>query len=102
MINEEKDQVAPLSYWLSKPDVAVNLFVMIVVWLITVFDFYLINFLMNTFTQIFYSTIASGISEFVAQAFGGYLFTQIGAKKSLLFSYLTAAVGGFLMLFYGL
>ena len=102
IVDDSADEIAPLSYWVSKPDVAVNLFVMILVWLITVFDFYLINFLMNTFSQIFYSTIASGVSEFFAQAFGGYLFEQVGAKKSMFTSYIIAAVGGFFMLFYGL
>ena len=48
-ITADKEKVAPLSYWMSKPDVVVNLIVMIFIWLFTVFDFYLINFLMNTF-----------------------------------------------------
>ena len=46
---ESEDKVAPISYWMSKPDVVINLIVMIFIWLFTVFDFYLINFLMNTF-----------------------------------------------------
>ena len=75
---------------------------MIFVWLITVFDFYLIGFLVNTFEQIFYSVIASGVSEFVAQAFGGYIYDRVGVRNSLCLSYLIAAVGGFAMLSYGL
>mmetsp|Transcript_20889 Transcript_20889/g.25653 ORF Transcript_20889/g.25653 Transcript_20889/m.25653 type:complete len:137 (+) Transcript_20889:1386-1796(+) len=75
---------------------------MVVVWLITVFNFYLIGFLVNTFEQIFYSTIASGASEFVAQAFGGIIYEKIGTRNSLCLSYIIAAVGGFAVLFYGL
>jgi len=96
------DGVPPLSFYLSKPDVVTNLICMVFVWLITVFDFYLIGFLVNTFDQIFLSCIASGVSEFVAQAFGGYIYEKVGVKKSLCASYATAAVGGFIMLTYGL
>ena len=56
----------PLSFYLTKPDIKNNLIIMVFVWLITVFDFYLVGFLVNTFEQIFYSVIASGISEFIA------------------------------------
>ena len=62
----EKDDTPPLSFFLSSADLRVNLVIMVMIWLITVFYFYLIGFLVNTFEQIFYSTIASGVSEFVA------------------------------------
>ena len=45
----DDDQVPPLSFYLSKPDVSNNLLIMVLVWLITVFDFYLVGFLVNTF-----------------------------------------------------
>ena len=98
----DDDQVPPLSFYMSKPDVSNNLLIMVLVWLITVFDFYLVGFLVNTFEQIFFSVIASGISEFVAQAFGGYMLAQLGARKSLCFSYVIAGIGGLMMLAYGL
>jgi len=63
---EEDDGIPPLSFWLSKSDVVSNLVIMMMVWLITVFNFYLIGFLVNTFDQIFYSSIAAGLSEFIA------------------------------------
>jgi len=96
------DDIAPLSFYLGKTDVKINLVIMVFVWLITVFDFYLISFLVNTFDQIYYSSIASGVSEFVAQAFGGIIFERIGVRKSLCISYIIAAIGGFLMMTYGL
>jgi hypothetical protein len=99
---DDDDSVAPLSFYLGKSDVKVNLVIMVFVWLITVFDFYLIGFLVNTFDQIFYSSIASGVSEFVAQAFGGIIFERIGVRKALCISYVIASIGGFLMITYGL
>lgn len=45
----EEDEAPPLSFFLSNSDVRVNLVIMMMVWLITVFDFYLIGFLVNTF-----------------------------------------------------
>ena len=70
-LNKPLDDTPPLSFFLSSQDLCVNLVIMVMIWLITVFDFYLVGFLVNTFEQIFLSTIASGVSEFVAQAFGG-------------------------------
>jgi len=89
-------------FFLSNSDVRANLVIMTMVWLITVFDFYLIGFLVNTFEQIFYSTIASGVSEFVSQAFGGVIFEKMGARNSLCLSYTIAAIGGSSVYFYGL
>ena len=96
------EEVPPLSFYLGKTDVVVNLICMVSVWLITVFDFYLINFLVNTFDQIFLSCIAAAVSEFFAQAFGGYIYEKVGVKTSLCFSYTMAAIGSFCMLTYGL
>ena len=43
------ESVPPLSFYLGKSDVVVNLCIMVFVWLFTVFNFYLIGFLVNTF-----------------------------------------------------
>lgn len=101
-ISIQDDEVPPLSFWLSKPDIFSNLVIMAFVWAITVSDFYLISFLVNTYEQIFLCAIASGVSEFIAQAAGGYLYEVVGTQKSLSISYSISAVGGFVMLFYGL
>ena len=45
----EEDSAPPLSFFMSRSEVKNNLVIMIFVWLITVFDFYLIGFLVNTF-----------------------------------------------------
>lgn len=96
------DEVPPLAFYLGKSDVVINLACMVCVWLITVFDFYLISFLVNTFDQIFMSAIAAAVSELFAQAIGGYAYERVGVRTSMCVSYAMAAVGGFVMLFYGL
>lgn len=101
-ISLKEDSIPPLSFFLKKSEILNNLVIMVTVWLITVFDFYLIGFLVNTFDQIFLSCIASGLSEFVAQAAGGVLYEKIGARPSLSISFTISAVGGLMMLFYGL
>ena len=101
-ISLKEDGIPPLSFFLKKSEIVNNLVIMVLVWLITVFDFYLISFLVNTFDQIFLSCIASGVSEFVAQAAGGVLYEKIGARTSLCISFTISAVGGLMMLFYGL
>ena len=96
------DAIPPLSFFLSKFAIVKNLVIMMFVWLITVFNFYLVCFLVNTFDQIFMSVIASGVSEFAAQAAGGMLYERIGARLSLSICFAISAIGGFAMLLYGL
>ena len=48
------------------------------------------------------SVLASGVSEFVAQAAGGMLYERIGARLSLSICFTISAIGGFVVLFYGL
>ena len=96
------DAIPPLSFFLTKFAIVKNLIIMMFVWLITVFNFYLVCFLVNTFDQIFMSVLASGFSEFAAQAAGGMLYEKIGARASLSICFAISAIGGFAMLFYGL
>ena len=45
----EAEEAPTLSFFLSYSDIRVNLVIMMIVWLITVFNSYLISFLVNTF-----------------------------------------------------
>ena len=72
------------------------------VWLITVFNSYLVSFLVNTFEQVFYSNIAVSIGAVFSRAFGGYIYAKLGASHSLCLSYSIAAMSGFICFFYGL
>lgn len=53
---------------------------MCVVWLLTSFNYYLIQFLVNTFEQIYTTAIFSSISEMIGIVAGGALFNAFGVK----------------------
>jgi len=44
------------------------------IWLSTSFNFYLIQFLINTFDQVYESALGSATSEVLAYAFAGLLY----------------------------
>ena len=102
IVDDKSDEVPPLSYWLSKPELRTNLSIMILVWLFTVFNNYLLGFLVNTFDQIFYSAIANQVSELASKAISGVLFARLGVRSSLSVSFAMSALGGLVMYNYGL
>ena len=53
MDNEDDENFGSLTYFLRKRNIRINLSIMIPVWLITTFNYYLIQFLINTFDQIY-------------------------------------------------
>lgn len=75
---------------------------MCMVWLITSFNYYLIQFLVNTFDQIYTTAIFSSCSEMVGIVAGGALFERLGIKASLCLSFSIALFGACLLLVYGL
>lgn len=72
------------------------------VWLITSFNFYLIQFLINTFDQVYTTAIFSSVSEICGIIAGGFLFQRYGVKGSLFASFCFALSGSLLLLLYGL
>ena len=72
------------------------------IWLSTSFNFYLIQFLINTFDQVYTSAVGSSISEILAYAFAGVLYQTSGIKASLFVSFGVAFIGGMAILTYGL
>jgi len=71
-------------------------------WLVTSFNYYLIQFLVNTFKQVYTTAIFSSISELIGIAAGGSLYSQLGLKVSLSMSFSLAFVGAILIIMYGL
>merc|ERR1712087_290522 len=61
-----------------------------------------IQFLINTFDQVYTSAIGSSISEILAYAFAGVLYQVSGIKSSLFLSFGIAFIGGIAILAYGL
>ena len=53
----------PLSYWLKQRKILTNLIVMTLVWLSCSFNFYLIQFLLTSFEQVYSTTILSSLSD---------------------------------------
>ena len=72
------------------------------IWLTTSFDYYLIQFLVNTFDQVYISAIASSISDILSYIFGGYIYSQLGTRATLALSYGLSTLGGLVILAYGL
>ena len=56
----------------------------------------------NTFENVFLVAVFSSLSEFVAQAVGGYLYDKIGVKTSMFVSLLISSFGGLLIVLVGL
>ena len=56
---KKEDNSKPKSIWRAKGEVCVNLLIMMYIWLITIFNFYLLTYVMTSFDQIFYSVLAA-------------------------------------------
>ena len=89
-------------YYLRQRKICINLSIMSVVWLATAFSYYLILSLINTFDDVYKTALASSFSELVAYAVGGILYEKLGVKWSLVACFSSSAIGGFLILFWGL
>ena len=76
--------------------------IMMVIWLTSSFDYYLIIYLVNTFKRVYVCAVASSISEIMAYALSGYFYTKFGARKTFATSFAISTVGGLLILAYGL
>lgn len=72
------------------------------IWLTTSFNFYLIQFLINTFDQVYTSAIGSSVSEITAYACSAIIYSVLGINRSLFFSFGVAFCGGSALLAYGL
>lgn len=79
-----------------------NLIVMTLIWLTCSFNFYLIQFLLTSFNQVYISTIFSCVSDMVGYSTGGLIFAQLGVKKTQLLGFSIATIGGLIILFVGL
>lgn len=73
-----------------------------IVWLATSFNYYLIQFLINTFEQVYWTAIFSSISEIMGYFTGACLLNKLGVRASLSVSFGLAFIGATLLLFYGL
>lgn len=79
-----------------------NLLVMSFVWLTTSFNFYLIQFLLTSFDQVYVSTIFSCLSDIIGYGSGGILFKYMGIRKTQILGFSIASLGGVIILIFGL
>jgi Na+/melibiose symporter-like transporter len=75
---------------------------MTIVWLSTSFGYYLILTLVNTFDNVYEVAITNNVSEILAYFLSGLFYERIGVKLSLILSFAISALGGVLLLVWGL
>ena len=68
----------------------------------SLFNIHLLSYLTNHFEQVYLTAIMSVSSDFFSIFISGYILERFGTKVSLFICYLFAAMGGILMLAYGL
>ena len=96
------DTGLPLKFWLKQKRILINLIVMTIVWLTCSFNFYLIQFLLTSFEQVYLSTILSCLSDMFSYAIGGTLLNWVGVRKAQVLGQSIASVGGIIILIFGL
>ena len=87
---------------LRQTDVRCNLAVMVFIWSTCSINFYTIMYLVNTFENVYASAISISVADVTAYAASGFLVEKLNVKKSLFCSLLLSALGGFIILVYGL
>lgn len=89
-------------YFLRQKKILTNVCIMAFLWMAGSFNYYLIQFLINTFQAIYITGIVSSISDIVANSIAAYVFEKIGVRKCISGSQALATIGGLLVLTYGL
>ena len=80
----------------------INLGVMTIIWMVTMYNYTLIQFLVNTFDRVYVNSIGSSIADIVGYLIGGWCFYKIGARGSLGASFALSTVGGLFVTAIGL
>ena len=77
-----------------------TLVVFILFWTVSSFNYYLLTFELKYIPgNIYVNTSVSCLSEVLADIVSGYLMNIIGIRLSFLFAFITATLGGILMIF---
>ena len=79
-----------------------NLLILLFLWIVSAFDYYLINFQLKYIDgDIYENTIISSVSEVTAYLISGALYDKIGPKVSFIGSFVLAVVGSVLLITLG-
>ena len=87
---------------LSSSDVKVNLFAMIVISGVVVFNFFMILFLANTFERVYEIGLIFSIADIISYLLGGILAEKSGVRTTFGLSFTVSTLAGILILLYGL
>ena len=87
---------------LSTSDVKVNLLIMVTIWGVTVFNYYMITYLENTFEQVYIIALMVCAADILGYSTGGVLLKKVGVKRTFFLSFSLATLAGLLILAYGL
>ena len=101
-LNATVDRSAVVLETLQQGDVKCNLAMMAIMWSVCSFNFFLIIFLANTFEQVYMTALCMSIADVFAYIICYFLMKNVGARLTLFISMLTAAIGGLLILCFGL
>ena len=84
------------------PVVKRNLFIFICAWTVTTFNNFLLSFLVNTYELVYASALSLSASEIISFLYGSALWFIFGLKRALFICYGLAALGGVLLMVYGI
>eukprot|EP00347_Sterkiella_histriomuscorum_P020221 403338627 len=88
--------------FLSDKHQLINLLAILIIWIVTGFTFFLINFQMKYIEgDIFINTIVSSCSEIAGYLISGIIYGKLGPKWSFIAAYLFAVAGGLFYIFLG-
>lgn len=87
---------------MKEPKIAINLAVMTLVWLTTVFCHYIIRFQINHFQQVYFTGLMSSLWSLVAHWHGAIWYQSYGIKKSLIICFAVSGVASVATIVYGL
>ena len=96
--NEE----VPISEMTKDPTVKRNLIIFICAWIVTTFNNFLLQFLVNTYELVYISALCLSLAEFIGFLFGSLLFILFGLKGALFICYGLAGLGGLSIMLYGI
>ena len=91
-----------LMYWLRHRKICINVGIMTFMWLSGSFNYYLIQFLINTFEEVYVTAIGSSVSDIIANVISAIVFERVGIRGTLSAANAWSTLGGVVVLFYGL
>ena len=82
-------------YFMSQPDIRINVILLSLCWLTCSFNYYMVTFLLKYFPgSIYVNGSISSLSEVVATLTAGYFYAKVGVKKAFVISFGISALGG--------